>query len=60
MSEQLKILVITGADGESNRAKASKEAHQAPKQFVSDVSVSSLHHIYSQLGDGFLLVFADA
>lgn len=37
----------------SNRAKTSKETHQALKQFVSDVSVSLLHHIHSQLGDGF-------
>ena len=47
-------------NGESNRAKASKETHQAPKRFVSDLSVSFLHHIHSQLGDGFLLVFSDA
>lgn len=39
-------------DAESNSAKASKETHQAPKRFVSDVPLSSLLYIHSQLGDG--------
>ena len=47
-------------DAESNGAKASKETHQAPKRFVSDVPLSSLLYIHSQLGDRFLLLFADA
>ena len=33
-------------ESESNRAKASKETHQAPKRFVSDVSVSFLSHSF--------------
>ena len=47
-------------DGENNRAKANRETHQAPRRFVSDATVSFVHHIRSQSADGFLLVFADA
>ena len=47
-------------DGKNNRAKASRKAHQAPRRFVSDATISFVHHIRSQSADGFLLVFADA
>lgn len=46
-------------DGENNHTISSKKTHHALKWFFSDASVSFLHHSYSRLGDGFLLVFAD-
>jgi len=39
-------------DGENNRAKANRETHRAPGRFVSDATISFVHHIRLQSVDG--------